>query len=547
MPGDAAPSGRCRAPVARRLGAVARNGIRSAPLHNALFALFLGGILAYGAAFAWYMLDRFDLYDLLRTALDDAFYYFQTAWHMAGGNFSTFDGGISRTNGYHPLWMFLITPFYWMFDKVEALYAIKAFEIMLVAGGVALVAGAARAARLPWILLFGALPTVYKYIGTLNAGSEAAAGLFMLGALFLTVSLYARDPAKWRLALAVVAFALPWVRLEYGAISLAATGALCLLEWSWRDPSTRGALALLRVRAGVPFLAAGGGLLVYFVYNAVVFGGALPVSAAVKRWWSERAFESEGGYSLARNFDAMLQSRYFDDEVPIALVLCGLLALVWWCARRKHAREDWLLLAFLVGVFSLAVGHLAKFAQSVLTVHPRFWFVWLVFRPGLSHEGPGRSDPVLCRPLSHPPVPRAGTRLGSKARVPGSAGMDIPRRDVLPVREGGLRSPVQVRRFDDRGRPGQQPPHPFLFRHHGHEPPVARGQRRRFLECRHHRVLLPLPGGKPGWADQLLRLAASPQGGNRRHVSHTVRSQPYGRDQSLRGPRTPAAVRERVD
>ena len=79
MPGDAAPSGRCRAPVARRLGAVARSGIRSAPLHNALFALFLGDILAYGAAFAWYMLDRFDLYDLLRTTLDDAFYYFQTA------------------------------------------------------------------------------------------------------------------------------------------------------------------------------------------------------------------------------------------------------------------------------------------------------------------------------------------------------------------------------------------------------------------------------------------------------------------------------------
>ena len=32
----------------------------------------------------------------------------------------------------------------------------------------------------------------------------------------------------------------------------------------------------------------------YFVYNAVVFGGVLPVSVAVKRWWSERAFESEG-------------------------------------------------------------------------------------------------------------------------------------------------------------------------------------------------------------------------------------------------------------
>ena len=345
--------------------------LRSAPLHNALFALFLGGILTYGAAFAWYVLDRLDLFSLLQFYYDDAFYYLQTAWHMAQGNFSTFDGGITRSNGYHPMWLFLITPFYWVFDKVEALFAIKAFEVMLVAGGVALVAGAARVARLPWILLFGVLPTVYQRSNPLLAGLEAAAGLFMLGAFFLTVCLYARDPAKWRLTLAVVAFALPWVRLEYAAISLAATGALCLLEWSWRDPSARRALALLRVRAGVPFLAGGGGLLVYFAYNAVVFGGVLPVSAATKRWWSERRWELEEGYSLAGNFDAMLQHPRFDDEVPLALVLCGLLVLVWRCARRKRIREDWLLLAFLVGVFSLAAGHLAKFAQSVLIAHPR--------------------------------------------------------------------------------------------------------------------------------------------------------------------------------
>ena len=83
---------------------------------------------------------------------------------MAGGNFSTFDGGITRTNGYHPLWMSLIVPFYWVFDKVAALYAIKAFEVMLVAGG------AARVVRLPWILLFGVLPTVYLYNAVVFGG-----------------------------------------------------------------------------------------------------------------------------------------------------------------------------------------------------------------------------------------------------------------------------------------------------------------------------------------------------------------------------------------
>ena len=80
-------------------------------LRNALFVLFIGGILAYGAGFAWYMLARFDLVNLIHGVNnDDAFYYFQIARNLAEGKFSTFDGGITRTNGYHPLWLFLIAP-----------------------------------------------------------------------------------------------------------------------------------------------------------------------------------------------------------------------------------------------------------------------------------------------------------------------------------------------------------------------------------------------------------------------------------------------------
>ena len=39
-------------------------------LRNALFVLFVGGILAYGAGFAWYMLARFDLVNLLRDVIE---------------------------------------------------------------------------------------------------------------------------------------------------------------------------------------------------------------------------------------------------------------------------------------------------------------------------------------------------------------------------------------------------------------------------------------------------------------------------------------------
>ena len=166
------------------------------------------------------MLNRFDIVNLIRdVSEDDAFYYFQIARNLAEGKFSTFDGCITRTNGYHPLWLFLITPFYWVFDKETALFGIKAFEIMLVAGGVALVTAAARLARMPWYLMFAALPMLYQH-RALIAGMEAAAALFMLGLFILTSCLFARSPVRWKWPLAAVAFALPWVRLEYIAISL---------------------------------------------------------------------------------------------------------------------------------------------------------------------------------------------------------------------------------------------------------------------------------------------------------------------------------------
>ena len=371
-PDIAGPMGRWRTLAARCLNPP--GGTLSSRLHNALFVLFIGGILAYGSGFAWYMLARFDLVNLISNTHDDAFYYFQIASNLAEGKFSTFDGGITRTNGYHPIWLLLVTPFYWAFDKEAALFGIKAFEIMLVAGGVALVAAAARLARMPWVLMFAALPMLY-HIPFMIAGLEAAAALFMLGLFILTACLFARSPVRWQWPLAAVAFALPWVRLEYIAISLATTAALCLVEWSRqkRAPSAsfgERARSARSVKAVVPFLAAGAGIAVYFAYNRLVFGGVVPVSGAVKAARSQARWEQEGGYSLAQNFQDVLQISVFDYELLVALEICAYLLLVWWFSRRSRSGQDWLLLAFLVGVFGLAAGHLAKFAQTVLTIHP---------------------------------------------------------------------------------------------------------------------------------------------------------------------------------
>ncbi len=241
-PNDVAPIDRWRILAACCLTIGERETTLPAPWRHALFALFIGSILAYGAGLSCYLLSRFDLITLIYSANhDDAFHYFQIARNLAEGQFSTFDGGITRTNGYHPLWMLLVTPFYWVFDAETALFGIKAFEIMLVAGGVVLIAVAARLARLPWLLLFATLPLLY-HLGSgsphlelgklylLTFGMESAAAVFVLGMFFLVILLFARSRARWRWPLVAVAFALPWVRLEYLVISLSATVALCLAE-----------------------------------------------------------------------------------------------------------------------------------------------------------------------------------------------------------------------------------------------------------------------------------------------------------------------------
>ena len=335
------------------------------------FALFIAALLAYGGGFAAMMLYNFDLLDLVITIRDDAFYYFQIAWNMAQGRFSTFDGGITQTNGYHPLWLFLITPFYWFLDKESAVFAIRAFEIMLIAGGVALIAGAARLCRLPWWLLFAALPLLYRQ-PALFFGMEAAAALFMLALLFLGLALFVGNPARWKWLLAAVCFALPWARLEYVAISLAVAALLCLFEFpQWRrTPGASLAARLRSFHALAPLAAAVGGILVYFAYNGLVFGGIVPVSGVTKAAWSQFRWDTEGGYSFTENLAATLQIPVFDWELLAAGVVCLGLLPVWWLARRPDNGRDRRLFAFMLGAFGLAVGHLAMFGYNIVAVHP---------------------------------------------------------------------------------------------------------------------------------------------------------------------------------
>ena len=343
-------------------------------VRRAAFSAFLLALLGYGGFLAYYTLAHFDVVNLHRDGvIDDAFYYFEIAKNLATGEFSTFDGGITRTNGYHPIWVFLITPLYWLCDTESALFGIKALEVMLIAGSVALVAVAVRLAALPWILLFAALPALYHTHGML-LGLEAGAGAFALGAFAAAAVLSVRDPARWRGILASIAFLLPWVRLEYVAIALFVTGALHLLpppglRWpGWR------LLGWSRLRSeGLPIFAAVAGILAYFLYNGIVFGGIVPISGTVKLAWSADWRQAQGIVSLW-DYWPMAAHRFgdvaHDDLVRLAELCCYTLAALAVAAVRCWPQGDRQVLAMLVVMLALGLEAVAVRWQIALLYSP---------------------------------------------------------------------------------------------------------------------------------------------------------------------------------
>ena len=369
-PSSAAADGnRLRALAACGLDRILRIESTLLRFRNPLFILFIAGTLAYGAGLAWYGLSHFDKFDIIFYNFDDAFYYFQIAWNLAQGNFSTFDGGITSTNGYHPLWMFLITPFYLIFDKDAALFGIKALELMLIAGAVVSISVAARLTRQPWFLLFATLPILYSY-HELYRGMEAAAALFMLGLFFLAICLHARNAARWRWLLAIVAFALPWARLEYVVISLTCTVALWVGGTAIRGaPAAASSSTSLRP-SSIPIIGALTGLLVYFAYNSVLFGGIVPVSGATKAAQAQAVRAGSGGYDIVRALRETLSQGIFDSGLLVSAEVCIYFLLVWWLVRRFGDREGRELLTFLVCMAGLAAFHVAQFIQLAMIQHP---------------------------------------------------------------------------------------------------------------------------------------------------------------------------------
>ena len=272
---------------------------------------------------------------------EDGFYYFKIAQQVAGGHGSTFDGQ-NPTNGYHPLWLLLLVPLFWLAPSAPAaLTAGVLVQVGLSAVAVVLVyltarllmgrVGAVVAAQL-W-LVFAASVTL--------GGQEFAVESVMVLA---TAYLYLRTRPDVRTS-PVATYGGLGLLLGLSALARLETFALAAMIGGWlawpRHRLGHTAPTALHLAAfGLPVLLMA---LAYLAANIALIGEVFPVSAAVKREWSatllaDDAWFQESGWwaAKARHLLWPLTAPGGLSSVHLALglpLIAGLWSLRWLSAK----------------------------------------------------------------------------------------------------------------------------------------------------------------------------------------------------------------------
>lgn len=269
--------------------------------HLALAAAAAGAAL-YPAWLTWR--EQGDLAPF-RFFAADVFYYLVVAERSQGHAFYTYDGRFA-TNGFHPLWEWLLGFAFGLGDAGPEMQVLLAFAFgaTLVALGAALFAAAVgRAIGHPGLALLAAVPGFYYLllppvapgyfaVWSFANGMESGASVLTFGVLAWLLT----DPDLQRPVVGIRKFAL--LGIAGCAMTLARLddvfvfGPLLLLAWA-ASPSLRAAWPRAIAVALPPLLGIGA----YLAYNLTATGMLLPVSASTK---------SAGLWALARNGYAAL-------------------------------------------------------------------------------------------------------------------------------------------------------------------------------------------------------------------------------------------------
>lgn len=246
---------------------------------------FLSLLLLIGIAVATrWRLAALDFHSQLSTYIaDDAFYYFKVVSNLVNTHRLSYDGE-GLTNGFHPLWLILITPFYTAAGNGEDFVArVQWLSLCLQVASVAvLFFTLLRLRASTWVAFAGsAMFALHStFIDFQFNGLETAVNnLVLLGLLNAFVTLYTQPalPLRRHLFFGAMAAAAFLARTD-NAIALlvlfAALGWVGLPGWHWLKTVASGAVALLVVS---PWL----------LWNEHYFGSIVQTSGQVDTAFAE--------------------------------------------------------------------------------------------------------------------------------------------------------------------------------------------------------------------------------------------------------------------
>lgn len=219
--------------------------------------------------------------ELVTTAysLDDQFFYFQIARNVASGNGFTFDG-VHETNGFHPLWLFMLVPVFGLVPGDDApLRVVIAVEVALLAAAAVVVFRVLRARLGEPPALVAALLLVGQPGSTtvFGVGMESSLLLLLLVLVWQRWLAKAQEevvrPQQWLGLGTLCAFAL-LARLE----AVLVLPVILVLARRRLLAHLKGAVALV---APTVLCAAS-----YLTWNRLAFDTWLPISGMVKAEWA---------------------------------------------------------------------------------------------------------------------------------------------------------------------------------------------------------------------------------------------------------------------
>ena len=217
---------------------------------------------------------------------DDAFYYFVTARNIAAGNGVSFDG-LQPGNGFHPLWMLLVTPIFAIDDLVLPLRLVTVLLVALNVGTALLMFRLGRRHLSEPIaflmaLAFSLLPGIHDVIT--RAGMESGQSAFTIALVLYRLDRTDAANPRSILLLSLAGVLAFLARLDN--IFLAGFAGLYLLLANWHSSPNNAAPWLQRLKlcaySFLPLLLVLG---TFMIWNQVGFDTATPVSGQVKRWW----------------------------------------------------------------------------------------------------------------------------------------------------------------------------------------------------------------------------------------------------------------------